>query len=108
MRHHDAAAGHERRNRRNALAVDVIERQRRQHAVVLGQLVRARYCAAGVNHVRVRQQHAFRHPRRARREHQHRRRLRFDRREVSRFAATIAQAIDRDRLYACACARAVN
>ena len=40
MRHHDAAAGDERRDGRDALAVDVIERQRRQHAVGGRELVR--------------------------------------------------------------------
>ena len=42
VRHHDAAAGHERAHGRDALAVDVIERQRRQHAVGARKRVRAR------------------------------------------------------------------
>ena len=74
MRHHDAAAGHQRGHRRDALAVDVIERQRRQDAIGRRKLLVRRDGAARVEHVRVREQHALGHAGGARRVHEQRRR----------------------------------
>ncbi len=64
---------------RDALAVDVVERQRGEHAVGGRELVRGDDGAAGVDEVAVRQQRALRRTRRARRVHQHRGRRRFGR-----------------------------
>ena len=71
MRHHDAAARDERRDRCNALSVDVVERQRREHAIVAGQPLRRRNRFTRVDHVRMREQHALRYARCPRRVHQH-------------------------------------
>ena len=61
----------------DALAVDVVERQRGEHAVGGRELVRGGDGAPGVDEIAVRQQRAFRRARRARRVHQHRGRRRF-------------------------------
>ena len=72
VRQHDAPAGDERSEGRDALAVDVIERQRRQHAVGRRQRQRRADRMAGVHQVGVRQQCALRRAGRSRRVHQHR------------------------------------
>jgi len=75
VRHDDAAARQHRAYRRDALAVDVVQRQRRQHPVAFGQLLCRHHRPGGVEHVPVREKHASRCPGGAGGVHEHRRRL---------------------------------
>ena len=92
VRHDDAAAGHHRAYRRDALAVDVIQRQRaRARGRRRSAPAPPTTAPAGVDHVPVRQQHALRLAGRARGVHEHRRRVR-SRRRVSAAPASPASA----------------
>ena len=61
VRHHDAAAGDERSDRRDALTVDVIERQGRQHAITAAERQRCRDLCQRLNGTREDQSDERRH-----------------------------------------------